>query len=201
MAKLIITPKPVRKTDDRAIKAAVQQARKMSHFVQRALANIWDQPGRGPALWDRRKSAFLADARFTRWLGRNQLGKEQLKKIHRQLRTLDARLHKTLRYEVVAPGGLNCRGGDWAWHLGVVGKRTTFLCRNFLQAGVTVQQRGGVLVHELAHGLGAWKLDKRRAEDTLGAEKLASSRPKTARNNPSNYQFLFRAFDPTNPLT
>jgi hypothetical protein len=186
----VFKPKPVPKAESRLALSALQDARKMSLRAARDMERIWSQPGRGRALLDRRRSAWLANPNFVRWFGRAELTAQQIGVVRDRLRKIDNRLHKKLTIHIHRQVGGDCERSTWAYH---TSGRHVHLCPFFFsRPRAQFHEQATTLIHELAHGLGLFgKGHPGRSEGRLAARKLAGSQPRKARKNPWNLEMFY----------
>jgi len=183
-------PKPVPKAESRLALSALQEARKMSHRAALDMERIWNQPGRGRALFDRRRSAWLANPNVVRWFGRTDLTAQQIRTVRQRLMTIDSRLHKKVIIHIHRELGGGCGAGTWAFHRS---GRHVHLCPfYFSRPSSLFDEQATTFIHELAHGLGLFgKGHPGRAEGRRVALKLAGTNPRKARKNPWNLEMFY----------
>ena len=134
------------------------------------------------------------------YLGGSKVRNGQIKKVRKRIRFVYDKLRKG-RIEFTEDTNLYgplkvCKEKTRAWVKPVFEPYTINICSRFFDKDFNSTARGGVLVHEAVHLRFLFSNPTHfGTENEAEALNLAKSKPKKARRNPYNYQFLVYQYE------
>lgn len=161
------------------------------------ILEIYNQPGTGSARRQARSDAWQENGWFVKWLGSDAVTNEEIVDVKRRIGKIKKRWEKGILYVVIQEQTGNrsygCKGEDGmtnAYVTGPIHGEKIHLCPRWFSDEYSMDQKAGILVHEVVHKLGLFGKSHHGAVSQGEALKLAREHPRSARKSPENYEQL-----------